>query len=507
MRASRRLSKSDTARLRRQLQDLGYGQAETEAAGSFAARFFPVLEHLRAVEPGVVLIVGPRGAGKTALFRAFFEHGDVIRSVVRRAGAQRRLPDPAEKATWIPAQPIGSQFPDSRALREITTDAKARDFWYAMLVRRLKGQILPEHESDLTRLMEASPTAVGEILRLTEQAGARPTEALDALQRHLDSEREFIFLGYDELDTLGAYDWALMARLVTGLIGLWSEYSRRWPRIRPKIFLRSDLFQRHSGMGSADLAKLAANRAELTWSDAALLGMLIKRIANTSEDLAAYCQARASKLQFDEDPVLGLLPRVWRPEEAHPFIERMAGEFMGGSRKKGYVKNWILDHLRDGNRRVAPRTLVRLVEQAARKDGVNSGVRPPRLLHPAALRQALEDVSTEHVAQAITSEWPWLWGVRRRLQQQPLTPWRRAEVERLLRKNGGESWGPPDAPMVRPPEEDGRALVRYLVELGVFRERTDGRIDVPDIYLFGLGLRRKGGVSVGKPRRRRRVRR
>jgi hypothetical protein len=34
-----------------------------------------------------------------------------------------------------------------------------------------------------------------------------------------------------------------------------------------------------------------------------------------------------------------------------------------------------------------------------------------------------------------------------------------------------------------------------LVELGVFRERTSDRIDVPDIYLFGLGLRRKGGVK------------
>jgi hypothetical protein len=33
------------------------------------------------------------------------------------------------------------------------------------------------------------------------------------------------------------------------------------------------------------------------------------------------------------------------------------------------------------------------------------------------------------------------------------------------------------------------------VELGVLRERSNDRIDVPDVYRFGLGLRRKGGVK------------
>ncbi len=39
-----------------------------------------------------------------------------------------------------------------------------------------------------------------------------------------------------------------------------------------------------------------------------------------------------------------------------------------------------------------------------------------------------------------------------------------------------------------------RELLEYLKEIGVFKERGKGQIDVPDIYLFGLGLKRKGGV-------------
>ena len=52
-------------------------------------------------------------------------------------------------------------------------------------------------------------------------------------------------------------------------------------------------------------------------------------------------------------------------------------------------------------------------------------------------------------------------------------------------------------PRVRPPVEQAADLVDYLIDLGVFRRRSDDRIDVPNLYLFGLNLRRKGGVRRG----------
>ena len=46
-------------------------------------------------------------------------------------------------------------------------------------------------------------------------------------------------------------------------------------------------------------------------------------------------------------------------------------------------------------------------------------------------------------------------------------------------------------------KQDCIDLRRQLADLGVFRRRSDDRIDVPDLYLFGLNLRRKGGVRRG----------
>jgi hypothetical protein len=38
-------------------------------------------------------------------------------------------------------------------------------------------------------------------------------------------------------------------------------------------------------------------------------------------------------------------------------------------------------------------------------------------------------------------------------------------------------------------------VLHTLIELGAMSERDDGRIDVPDIYRYGFGILRKGGVK------------
>jgi hypothetical protein len=47
------------------------------------------------------------------------------------------------------------------------------------------------------------------------------------------------------------------------------------------------------------------------------------------------------------------------------------------------------------------------------------------------------------------------------------------------------------------PPFSGDEWLEYLLELGILRRRADGRVDAPDLFLAGLGLRRKGGVRKG----------
>ena len=433
------------------------------------------------------------------MFKAFFSEDRDLATAIAGWMPKIRTPEAQSGSSqWRAAYPAGTGFPDTQALAKwARSDEVAKKIWHIMLVRRLADRLDGRARDALQPMLQPAAVDVGELLRTYEMPQTSLTAALDELEERLQQEDSRIYVGYDELDTLGGFDWALMARMVRGLVAFWSDYSRRWQRIRAKVFLRSDLFRRHAGMGTADFAKLAANRAELEWSDAALLAMLVKRIANTSERLAAYCSG--ARIRFERDDSLGLIPQIREPNDAHPLLERLSGEFMGAGKKKGFVRNWVLAHLRDGNDRVSPRTLVRLIEQAAGKDAVNRTLRPPHLIHPTALRQALDDVSDSHVTQGISSEWPWLEGVKERLTRDRLVPWTRREVVDLFETDWRETWGTLEASRmhIRPPVEQPADFVDYLIALGVFRRRSDDRIDVPDVYLSGLNLRRRGGVKRG----------
>jgi len=282
-----------------------------------------------------------------------------------------------------------------------------------------------------------------------------------------------------------------MGRLIEGLISFWAGHRRRWSRIRPKIFLRTDLFRRHGRVLGADLAKLAATRVELVWSDRNLYAMLVKRIANAGDELYRYCAE--ARLRFKQDEVLGWIPELTRPEDARPLIERMVGPYMGADVKKGLTFTWLLNHVRDGNGHAMPRALVRVIELAADQERQRPRARYNRLLDPRSLRRALDEVSKEHVRQVNTHELPWLPGVADRLQGQEV-PMERRAAQDLLTGRWDESWSR-ETVGVRPPVAHPAELVEYLLDLGVFRLRADGRIDVPDLFLAGLGLKRRGGVK------------
>ena len=286
---------------------------------------------------------------------------------------------------------------------------------------------------------------------------------------------------------LGAGDWTLIEAGVRGLVAFWAAYSRRWKRIRAKLFLRTDLYDRHAKAGGADLAKLAAGRVDLVWNDRDLYGLLLKRLANLDDELAGYVQS-VKGIEWIEDPELGRIPQLRKWQDARPVVERMVGAYMGANQKKGLVYRWLIDHVRDGLGRALPRPFVRLIEEAARQDLAHFGsVREPRLLEPASLRRALDRVSDDHVAQS-RDEWPWLDAVKSKLAESPLVPWdRERDVIRLL-----DGFTKADGSSVLPFE--GRELLDYLIEIGILRRRPDGRVDAPDLFLSGLGLRRKGGV-------------
>lgn len=465
------------------------GRAEAEGSEAFCRMFYSPREHLGALDPDVSLILGSRGSGKTALFRAVmeFELTDELRA---RSPKSRIHPN----CKWVPVQLYQKGFPNQTQLRtffettSLTEDA-AHDFWQCVLVRVLWDQLdnRARAECQAMKSAEATPRAFLQIGQAHSEAAAC---ALDRLDDALEAEQKILFVGFDELDLLVSRN----GRAASTLVGFWASRWRRWRGIRPKLFVRSDIFRRFVVQGGADLAKLSANRFELKWSNESLLAMLVKRILNTNPEL--WTQAvRLRQRDLAQDGKLGTSLLVETSEKLEGVIHSIVGPYMGAGPRKGASESWIIEHIKDCLGNGSPRSLVRMFELAADKQLGARYDAEHLILAPTFIRQALTTVSEEHVLSS-TDEWPWLPGLKERLAKWATirqVPMERKPFEVQIRRTWEDSWNP-DPTLNEPPCEDPLDFVPMLIEIGLLKERKDGRLETTDLYLDGLGFKRKGGV-------------
>jgi hypothetical protein len=481
-----------------QLCRQGQAESESEDETEFLKNFLPTRSHFRILDPDAQLVIGDKGAGKTHVFRALtFPRA---RRGLAQLAQERGFSVPAlDLTSWVIGfQTRGTDFPAAAVLRDFARSresAELETLWLGLLVRALlKTGMLYEvavPSSVRGTLVSANMGDLNSLFRGTNKDQGRLCDALDALDRGLQRQERFVFVSYDELDRVSPGDWDTLATVLRGLVQFWASYGRRWRRLRPKIFLRRDLYRRAALFGP-DIAKIAAHRAELLWSVPEFYGVFFKRALNSSN---LHLQAMLEDLRerySRHDEFFLYLPRLESERPLEVAVERLFGKYMGPDPKKGLVFRWIPNHVKDGHGRIYPRPLLRLFEESAQIEEQSAPVASPLIRH-TSLRGALDKVSVFRVDELVHEEFPWLRRVQISFQREPFqVPAERREVLRLLQIQ----W-PDDGD--RPPSTAPDDLLDYLVELGIAQLRQDGRFDVGDLYLRGLHLKRKGGVAQPKP--------
>ena len=195
-----------------------------------------------------------------------------------------------------------------------------------------------------------------------------------------------------------------------------------------------------------------------------------------------------------------LPPEVTRdPGLQQQVIEGLADRYMGGGPKRGTTYTWIPLHLADAAGKISPRSYLLAFKSAAEHTARH---RPEHqhALHYSAIQEGVVKASEIRV-QEIAEDYPWVTPLLEAARGAvvPITAeelsrrWTADCIRRMRRATANKL---PPRRFTSDPFRQGRteALVDDLVELAVLYRTKDRRLNIPDIFRVGFGIKRKGGV-------------
>jgi hypothetical protein len=323
---------SDSER-RARLNDLTALKSDDDDAVEQSPKWFlPLDAHARALRPETLVIRGGRGAGKSSLFH-FLTHIQKDPTLVRSLADISRF---ASTTTWREGFSSGIDHPQLAvvgAFDKAATDDQRRFFWFAWLCVRLSTATKIKLPEGLRRSI-LSGRDPGQLAEAAGRELAALSAWMDAVEQDLSDP---VVVTYDSLDRIGSTS-ATRQRMTASLLAMWLSLADRYRRIRPKIFVREDLFQA-SLSTFPDASKLDARSVSLEWRVEDLYRVLIKHMANTSDGLKDWVQGSSRGIPLSDGKALGWMPPDALPESGpgsqKAFVDHLAGELMGSGPKKG----------------------------------------------------------------------------------------------------------------------------------------------------------------------------
>ncbi|AUX71981.1 hypothetical protein SM114_03825 [Erwinia pyrifoliae] len=462
--------------------------ADTSYSGSAPAleNLYVPPAHLKALRPECVLVVGSRGVGKSVWTAALAD--PQLRKVI---GSNIPELDSAEIHIGFSERPNNQDYPDADTFKQLSSRFTPYVIWRTIVVlgiaKLLQHNLFNDKKTwqEKVSWIEQNPERVAQFMA-------------DASQQAVVKNQHFLIL-FDALDRLST-DWSLMDSMVRDLLRvvLWLK---PYPRLSAKVFLREDQLER-TVTDFPDASKLLATKAELSWALNDLHGLLWQYLlnakGNAGDVLRGLYQHSVGKSVIEANGLYLPHDEIKRETEAQrALFSALAGPWMGKDRRRGVPYIWAVSHLADGNGRTSPRSFLAAIRQAA-EDSRDKYQDHPYPLHYESVKRGVQEASGIRVGE-LAEDYPWV-----RVFFDPLggltVPVDFSYV--LQRWHDAFPNGPQDAGNNRLPpqhvEKGWPGIKQDLLRIGVFEERADERIDMPDLYRVGFGLGRKGGVKPNK---------
>lgn len=482
-----------------------------------------------ALTPQHSLFIGPKGSGKSALFRLLCNDLSPWKSL---------LPKGYEVIFRIPATGLQSERYLSGVDLDELTPATANDFrafWllyiglktattlvedqrmqtlvehstnprvrqnYAMLARVVKilglveGSTVEKLKQRIDSLMEGedqsnpAPTEVAKALSVNfrNRTGMAIISLLDVIDALLQDTHCLSWVLLDKLDLLFFDDVQRLRQSITGLVQLLVEYSDRFRNIHFKVFLRRDIYRE---LRIVNKSHLVSYTNEMQWRGPWLVKLLAAR-AVSDPAVQAFCEGRIGE-KADVSAVING-PDEFVLKVFYSIFEKS----MGAVRRDGIVSPthvWILKRVVDGLGMGFPREMIHWGNVAVqRQKELNRARRggsgeDEALLSARAVRLAFDAVSEYRCETYLNAEFPHL--------RRHVNLFRGRETATILKSD-----------LVRSCEHldpSGEEAVRVLHDVGLLQpvgKNADAalKFEIPLLYRNGLGIVERRGRR-GRARR------
>jgi hypothetical protein len=173
----------------------------------------------------------------------------------------------------------------------------------------------------------------------------------------------------------------------------------------------------------------------------------------------------------------------------------ITGPWMGTDSRRGLPYTWLPNHLGDAHSQTSPRSFLAALKAAA-AEPLRHGQK--YALHYESIKKGVQQASRIRVSELV-EDYAWIETVMKALEGL-VVPCEFKEIRKRWEKKdmlSGVKRGTVRSGDSLPPARlaDGYDGIRKdLIDIGVFQDISDGRVNIPDVYRVGFRLRRRGGV-------------
>lgn len=440
-------------------------------------------EHRNALDLDRTVVVGNRGVGKTFWSQALVD--PVARLHVAKLYPRLELENTDAEIGFTGGYSSGFTASEQTIADAEASGASPVRIWEAILLRFVAGRIGLDVGDDLVS-----------VVRWLSNNSERGEQALRRADKTIsDSGRRFLLV-FDGLDALGN-SWSVIRTRLDGLIRL-ARLSRSFRAIRLKIFLRLDQAEDELLWQSPDASKLYNERVRLRWEPEALYDLLFFHLFRSEPVRAAFdrlfpnATAASVILSKPKEPIFG------SSDAQRVAFTALAGQSMGGGTNRGNTYNWVVNHLADAHGETTPRAFLVALSQAAKHPSSRGAV-----IDHLGIQAGVREASERRLRELQEDYW-WIDTGFQPLAGAtvPCDPhdfiyrWKNEGTVRKIRDRAKrEGKLPPISWETQQTESKEDALLATLKLIGVIEERTNGKINMPDIFRVAANIKRKGGVA------------